>query len=79
MPRDRRPEFKSQIRIKGRIFDVPSGMSKDVFKFFRWIDRDLITKGMTLPHGEEMSQFIITNPHYYAEYKRIASKEVRND
>ena len=79
MPRDRRPEFKSQIRIKGRVFEIPNGMSKDVFKFFRWLDRDLITKGIALPQGEEMTRFIITNPHYYDEYKRIKSKEVRNN
>ena len=79
MPRDRRPEFKSLIRIKGRAMSLPKGSSKDVFKFLRFIDRDLIAQGKTVPQGEgEMFKLILTNPAYYAEYARIKGKEVRN-
>ena len=78
MPRDRRPEFKSQVRIKGRAMGVPKGCSKDVLKFFRSIDRDFIAQGKSKPQGEELFKLILTNPNYYAEYERIKSKEVRN-
>ena len=78
MPRDRRPEFKSQVRIKGRAMGVPKGCSKDVLKFFRVIDREFINQGKSRLTGEELFKFIFANPNYYAEYQRIKSKEVRN-
>ena len=78
MPRDRRPEFKSQVRIKGRAMGVPKGCPKDVLKFFRAIERDFIAQGKSMPQTEEMFKLILTNPDYHAEYQRIKSKEVRN-
>tara|TARA_Y100001968_G_scaffold279402_1_gene275322 strand:- start:43 stop:282 length:240 start_codon:yes stop_codon:yes gene_type:complete len=79
MPRDRRPEFKSQIRIKGRAMGLPKGSSKDIFKFFREIDRDFIAQGKSRPTGEELFKFIYANDNYYAEYQRLKSKEVCNN
>ena len=31
MPRDKRPQYKKQIRIKSRIVGIPKGMTKDEF------------------------------------------------
>ena len=78
MPRDRRPEFKSQIRIKGRAFGIPKGISKELFMFFREIDRTFIAEGKTAPHRDELIKRIFSHPDYYADYKRIKEKEVGN-
>ena len=57
---------------------VPKGISKDVFKFFRVIERDFIAKEKSKPQGEELIKSIFSNPDYYAEYQRIKAKEVGN-
>ena len=45
MPRDRRPEFKSQVRIKGRAIGIPKGMPKDTFMYFHEISRKSVADG----------------------------------
>ena len=45
MPRDRRPEFKSQVRINGRVIGLPKGSRKDLFINFRDEIKGLIVNG----------------------------------
>jgi len=45
MPRDRRPEFKSQVRIKGRVVGLKKGLSKDVFMSFHEDKRKAVAEG----------------------------------
>ena len=46
MPRDRRPEYKSQVRIKGRVVGLKKGMPKAVFMSFHEIHRKSVADGM---------------------------------
>ena len=48
MPRDRRPEFKSQVRINGRVIGLKKGRSKDNFMDFRNEIKDLIVNGAVI-------------------------------
>ena len=45
MPRDRRPEYKSQVRIKGRVIGLKKGMSKDAFMYFHEMNRKSVADG----------------------------------
>ena len=45
MPRDRRPEFKSQVRIKGRVVGIPKGKSKESFMRFHDFQRRAVKEG----------------------------------
>ena len=45
MPRDRRPEYKSQVRIKGRVIGLKKGWSKDAFMYFHEMHRKFVANG----------------------------------
>ena len=45
MPRDRRPEYKSQVRIKGRVVGLKKGYPKDIFMYFHEMDRKSVADG----------------------------------
>jgi hypothetical protein len=45
MPRDRRPEYKSQVRIKGRVIGLKKGWSKDAFMYFHEMHRKSVADG----------------------------------
>tara|TARA_R100000655_G_C2920878_1_gene182268 strand:- start:151 stop:420 length:270 start_codon:yes stop_codon:yes gene_type:complete len=46
MPRDRRPEFKSQVRLKGRAVGFKKGWTKDAFMYFHDLQRKSVADGM---------------------------------
>ena len=46
MPRDRRPEYKSQVRLRGRAIGIKKGMSKDAFMYFHDLNRKSFADGM---------------------------------
>ena len=45
MPRDRRPEYKSQVRIKGRVVGLKKGWPKPVFMYFHEMNRKSVADG----------------------------------
>ena len=84
MPRDRRPEFKSQVRINGRVIGLKKGRSKDNFMDFRNEIMDLIVNGAVI--GIPMSNVamrtalradgqIIAKSHQNTNYEEFELRE----
>ena len=45
MPRDRRPEFKKQVRIKGRAIGLKKWEDKSSFMYFHNMKREAVKEG----------------------------------
>tara|TARA_B100001093_G_scaffold60355_1_gene50923 strand:+ start:597 stop:887 length:291 start_codon:yes stop_codon:yes gene_type:complete len=56
MPRDRRPQYKKQIRIKNRTVGIPKGMTKDVFMKVHEFDQNEFEEKGYLFHGRSNNE-----------------------
>ena len=48
MPRDRKPQFKQQVKINGRVIGIPKGMTKKDFIDWHKLNRDHFNAGTNL-------------------------------
>ena len=48
MPRDRRPEFKKQVRIKGRAIGLKKWEDKSAFMYFHNMNRKAVKEGKSI-------------------------------
>ena len=48
MPRDRRPEFKKQVRIKGRVIGLKKWEDKSAFMYFHNMNREAVEEGKSI-------------------------------
>ena len=48
MPRDRRPEFKKQVRIKGRVIGLKKWQDKSAFMYFHNLSREDVKEGIRI-------------------------------
>ena len=48
MPRDRKPQFKQQVRIKGRAVGIPQDVPKEDFMYFHNLKRESFKQGYFL-------------------------------